>query len=194
MEDALIRNRIRDILEQKIAMGMGCHGCYDPRYGYGDGVLVGGARKKKKRAGAFQKAVGAYMRKHGVSLAEASKAISRSGRYGSKTAKRRTSKKRKSTRRKRVSGRGYGYMGYGGAKTIEDLELEAEEAERKKRIADKALVKSKYCAKEPEFKSEAQARRWLMQCDPSYQKKAPSKVKKYALSKLLDAEIDKLLK
>lgn len=99
----MMRNRLRDIIENKIAMGgEGCD-C-----GYG-GVIVGGRRRKRRsssRKGTFGRKVGAYMRRHGVSLAEAAHALRGSGegsyagarrrrvgrprkRYGSKSSRRR---------------------------------------------------------------------------------------------------------
>jgi len=79
--------RLRSILQQKANMGMGYHkGMNLDLEGMGvgsAGVLV--RRRKKRKPSAFNIAVKAYMKKHKVSLAIASKMVSKSKRKGSKS-------------------------------------------------------------------------------------------------------------
>ena len=62
MEDYLVQQQIKNMLENKIALE--------------GGVLVGGKRRKKKPS-AFNKKVKSYMKKYGMSLGEAAHAASK---------------------------------------------------------------------------------------------------------------------
>lgn len=117
MEDAMLRNRIRNILQDQIARGMG----YDDMYGNG-GLLLGsglvpiegGRRRRSSRQGAFGRKVGAYMRKHGVTLAEAAHALKGSGAGGVMAGRR-----RRVVRRRRVGRpRGRGVYAAGARKNL----------------------------------------------------------------------------
>lgn len=151
MDDLLAQQRIYEILNNKIAMGMGYD---DDDMGYGSGVLleglgsgvsVGGRRRRraaprrKKRPSAFNRRVAAYMRKYGVTLGEAARALRGSGAGEYEGEGYRRKRRRRAPARRRRS------YGYGGIDPII--------AAHKKRLIDEELaeeenLRKRLCAKE----------------------------------------------
>lgn len=170
MEDLLLRNRIYNLLTKKAEiLGGGEEMDLLDLLGQGEGVLVGGARRKKSDSRAARgRKVAAYMRKHGVTLPVASRAISRM-----------SGSKRKTYRRKR-----------GGEDEDDDLDiLRQQYALQRKKLSKTA--KDAYCKdiKPKNYKSLTMYKKALRDCMGDF-----SEIKKQALDELLAPAIKKKLK
>jgi len=147
MNDALISQRIDQILRGKIAMGAGCEDC-----GMEDYIGEGRRHYRRKRApSAHNRRVAAYIRKHGVTLGEASHALRGSGVSAAGYHRRRAP-----IRRRRAGGVLLGGTDY-------ESKLDAFEDAR----ADKKLAHQLACAAPPKHASEAEISRWLRDCNLS---------------------------
>lgn len=165
LEDIMMANRVKQILENKIRQEGGCSDCNGTCGNgvlVGDGVMVGGKRKRKPSA--FNKRVAAYMKKTGVSLPVAARRMA-----GSKT-----SKKKRPAKRRRVRG---------GAD--DDIETELKKLEKQVKILsmqDKLdafeqdeppsiLAKKQYCNPKmlDKLTSEKEINAWYKKCKANKQ-------------------------
>jgi len=139
MQNLLVQQRIRDLLEKKASMLGGGFMDYADMYGMGDGMYgMGEGMRKRRRRGptAFNRKVSAYMRKHGVTLGEAAHALRGSGSGEGYRRKRR----RPATYRRRRYGRGDGvYAGVlvgGRRKRTSGIPTELTIAKRRQELED----------------------------------------------------------
>ena len=153
MEDYLVQQQIKNMLENKIALE--------------GGVLVGGKRRKKKPS-AFNKKVKSYMKKYGMSLEEAAHAASKKRGSGYESDDLIGEGKRK--RKKK----------YGSGSKMSNKQLEkilyTPEDRLKQKLDEKKWVKNQLfiseCGKIPRNASKAQLREYYERCQKPNLKKA----------------------
>ena len=169
MEDYLVQQQIKNMLENKIALE--------------GGVLVGGKRRKKKPS-AFNKKVKSYMKKYGMSLGEAAHAASKKRGSGYESDDLIGEDKRK--RKKK----------YGSGSKMSNKQLEkilyTPEDRLKQKLDEKKWVKNQLfiseCGKIPKNASKAQLREYYERCQKPNLKKAYRSAMKDVLSSKLGEE------
>jgi hypothetical protein len=184
MNDALISQRIDQILRGKIAMGAGCEDC-----GMEDYIGEGRRHYRRKRApSAHNRRVAAYIRKHGVTLGEASHALRGSGVSAAGYHRRRAPIRRRraggvllggtdyeskldafedALRGSGVSAAGYHRRRRAGGVLLGGTDYESKLDAFEDARADKKLAHQLACAAPPKHASEAEISRWLRDCNLS---------------------------
>jgi hypothetical protein len=203
LEDIMMENRMRQILESKIMQEGGCQCDCDMPYGNGvsvGGVLVGGKRRmKKKKPSAFNKKVAAYMRKTGVSLPVAAKRMA-----GSKSSKKRKPAKKRmamsalqrclnacrAPKRRKVRG---------GADSIKSLERQLKQLKIQKELEEselgdpeKKFIEEKYCTDTvlSNLKTPAELREFYARCPEKSGKKQKLSFADYEKARRLKEQLE----